>query len=153
MRDDLYQRAIMDHARAAIGDGRLADADASVSLDNPLCGDRVGMDVRIADGGLAALAHRVRGCALSRAAASVIGARAAGQPVEDLRALRREVAAMLEAGAAPPWPELSAFNPVRAYKSRHECVLLPFEALDQALAAAAGGADGTGKQGDGDRKE
>ena len=31
-----------------------------------------------------------------------------------------------------PWPELAAFAPVHAHKSRHECVLLPFEALYQA---------------------
>jgi NifU-like protein involved in Fe-S cluster formation len=31
------------------------------------------------------------------------------------------------------WPELAAFTPVHAHKSRHDCVLLPFEALAQAL--------------------
>jgi nitrogen fixation NifU-like protein len=32
-----------------------------------------------------------------------------------------------------PWPELAAFAPVHAHKSRHDCVLLPFAALTQAL--------------------
>jgi hypothetical protein len=31
------------------------------------------------------------------------------------------------------WPELAAFVPVHAHKSRHECVLLPFEALIRTL--------------------
>ena len=31
------------------------------------------------------------------------------------------------------WPELGAFAPVHAHKSRHDCVLLPFEALTEAL--------------------
>jgi nitrogen fixation NifU-like protein len=35
--------------------------------------------------------------------------------------------------AGRSWPELAAFAPVHAHKSRHECVLLPFEALIRAL--------------------
>ena len=138
MSEDLYQQAILDFARAAKGAGRLADADASVTLDNPLCGDRVTIDVRVTDGRLEAVGHRVRGCALCEAAASVIGGTAAGRGVDELRAVYQAVAAMLAADAAPPWPDLAAFDPVRAYKSRHECVLLPFEAFDEALGAAAG---------------
>ena len=48
-----------------------------------------------------------------------------------------------KASAAPPWPELDVFVPVRAYASRHECVLLAFEVLgevlDQALATVGDG--------------
>jgi hypothetical protein len=31
------------------------------------------------------------------------------------------------------WPGLAAFAPVHAHKSRHECVLQPFEILIRAL--------------------
>ncbi len=136
MSQDLYQQAIMDHARSAVGGGRLKDPDASVTVDNPLCGDRVTVDVKLVGGRIEGLAHHVRGCALCQAAASVIGARAPGRAADELGTLRQGVAAMLENGAPPPWPELSAFGPVGAYKSRHECVLLPFEALEEALTAA-----------------
>ncbi len=40
------------------------------------------------------------------------------------------------AAAAGRWPELEAFAPVHRHKSRHDCVLLPFAALTQALAEA-----------------
>ena len=136
MSEDLYQQAILDHAKAATGAGHLEDADASVTLDNPLCGDRVTIDVKVADGRLAAIAHKVRGCALCEAAASVIAGAAMGRPIDELRAVHEHVADMLAADAPPPWPELAAFDPVRAFKSRHECVLLPFEALNDALAEA-----------------
>jgi SUF system NifU family Fe-S assembly protein len=133
MSEDLYQQAILDLAKAATGAGRLDDADASVTLDNPLCGDRITIDVKIADGHLAAVAHKVRGCALCEAAAAVIGSEAAGRPVDELRAIHGDINAMLTSEATPPWPALAAFDPVRAFKSRHECVLLPFEALAEAL--------------------
>ena len=48
--------------------------------------------------------------------------------------------AMLADGApapGPPWDALRHFRPVAAHRSRHECVLLPFEAAARALAEAA----------------
>ncbi|MNC92414.1 hypothetical protein D3C83_88400 [compost metagenome] len=56
----------------------------------------------------------------------------------ELRAVRDGFRAMIkDGGAVPPeWPDLAAFEPVRREKSRHDCVLLPFEALDRALTAA-----------------
>ncbi len=129
----------MGHARAATGAGALADADASVTLDNPLCGDRVTMQARLSNGAVAAIAHRVRGCVLCQAAASVIGAHAPGATPADVAAARDAVRALLEDGVAVPedaWPELSVFTPVAGHKNRHECVLLPFEALVGALTEA-----------------
>ena len=138
MSQDLYQQAIMEHAKAAVGGNRLENPDASVTLDNPLCGDRVTIDVSIDAGRIGAIGHQVRGCALCQASASVIGAQAPGKNTEDLATLYQDVTAMLAEGAAPPWPDLAAFDPVRAHKSRYECVLLPFEALQEALGKALG---------------
>ena len=70
MSEDLYQQAILDLAKSAAGAGRLIDADASVTLDNPLGGDRITIDVKVTDGRLQAVGHKVRGCALCEAAAS-----------------------------------------------------------------------------------
>lgn len=135
----LYQKAIIERARRATGAGSLGTADARVTVDNPLCGDRVTMELRMADGVVAAVAHKVRGCVLCQAAASVIAERATGQAPAALAAVHDEVRAMLKDGGAVPggaWEELSIFTPVAAHKSRHECVLLPFEAMRRALAEA-----------------
>jgi len=141
--DDIYHDAIMALARAGTGAGALDDADASATIDNPLCGDRVRIDVKMDGGAVAAVAHKVRGCALCKAAASIIGARAPGQSAEDLRAVAAATEAMLTAsGPEPPggpWEDIAAFRPVAARKSRHDCVLLPFQALLEALDKA--GAD------------
>ncbi len=129
----------MAQARAATGAGTLAGADARVTLDNPLCGDRVTMEAKLSNGAIEAVAHRVRGCVLCQAAASVIGAHARGATLAEIAAARDAVHALLEDGVAIPdnaWPELSVFTPVAGHKSRHECVLLPFEALERALSGA-----------------
>lgn len=139
MTAELYQTAIMSAARAATGNGRLADADASATRDNPLCGDRVTVDVKLAGGRIAAVAHDVRGCALCQAAASLIGDAAPGLAAAEAAALPAAVDALL-AGAAPPagvFSRIEMFTPVRAHRSRFDCVKLPFLALAEACAAAA----------------
>ena len=135
----LYHDAIVAAARRASGAGHLEQPDASVTLDNPLCGDRVSIDVRLHAGALSALAHRVKGCLLCEAAAGVIAEHAAGASAADLAAVHREVAALLAGGGGQSlaWPALEMFAPVGRYRSRHECVLLAFEALDRAMAEAA----------------
>lgn len=134
-KDSLYQDAIKEFARTAHGQGQMPAASGEAKLDNPLCGDRVRMQVAVTSGHIAAIAHETRGCLLCRAAASVIGLRAAGQDANGIEAVMHELESMLQEGASVPpgWPELSMFEPARGYPSRHRCVLLPFRALLAAL--------------------
>jgi nitrogen fixation NifU-like protein len=135
--DALYHAAIMERARAADGDHRLAetDADATVTVDNPLCGDRVTLDLRMDGRRIAAVGYRVRGCALCRASASVVAEVLAGAGRRETADAGSAVRGLLEAGIEPaePWSALGIFRPVGNHKSRHGCVLLPLEAVRQAL--------------------
>jgi nitrogen fixation NifU-like protein len=140
MTDDIYQTDLLRLAAEAKGAGRLSDPDASVTLDNPLCGDRVTLDLKLTDGRISAIGHDVRACVLCQASASVLGRRAVGKDAAALREIATMVARILKPDGEtsdPPWTELSAFGPVAAHRSRHACVLLPFRALTQALDAAA----------------
>lgn len=142
MNDDLYQQAILGKAREATGAGTMEEPHARVTVNNPICGDRVTMEIRLSDGHVAAVAHNVRACLLCEAAASVIGARAPGATQAEIGAARETVTALLEEGVEIPadgWIELSIFRPVAAHKSRHHCVLLPFDALNRALDEADSG--------------
>lgn len=134
--DKLYQEAILDRAKSATGAGTLADANARATVDNPLCGDRVTMEVRTANGRVDAIAHKVRGCVLCEAAAAVVATHAAGASRDEIAATRKTLDAMLTDNEPAPdgaWAELSIFAPVAGHRNRHECVRLPFEALRQAL--------------------
>ncbi len=134
----LYQQAIKSLAQAATGHGKLDSPDGAVLLDNPLCGDRVEMEVELADGRIAALAHRVKGCLLCQAAASAIGARALGAKLDDVERVSAQVSEMMERQGPVPegWRELAAFAPVHGHRSRYGCVLLPFRALVDAMTKA-----------------
>jgi nitrogen fixation NifU-like protein len=130
----LYQEEIIQLSRKSRERGRLEDPDASARVDNPLCGDRVTVDLSVEDGRITAVGHRVRGCALCEAAAEIIAENAIGLNAEGFA--RSDAAArayMSSADAEPPWGKLSIFAPVRDVKSRHECVFLPFTATLKAF--------------------
>ena len=135
----LYQDAIIAAARRGVGHGRLARPDGTATVDNPLCGDRVTLDVELgASGCVARVGHVVRGCLLCEAAAVLIAEHASEREVEGLLRAGAGVNAALKGGASFPWPDLEMFVPVREVKSRHRCVGLPFEALAAALADCSG---------------
>lgn len=145
MSDELYQRSIVDLARAGHGSGRLDAPQASVVVDNPLCGDRITLELSLSGGRVSGLAHKARGCLLCQAAASAIGRRAPGESPAALRELARRLTDMVArdpAATAGLWPELRAFAPVHRHRSRHDCVLLPFQALRRALERAEAPAPG-----------
>ena len=108
-------------------------------MDNPLCGDRVTLDVVLdPPGRVAHIGHVVRGCLLCEAAAVLIAEQAPRRRIEELLGAGAGVDAALRTGASFPCPELEMFAPVRGVPSRHRCVGLPFEALAAALAACLG---------------
>lgn len=134
---DLYQSDLLRLAASADAAGKLEPPRASVTLDNPLCGDRVTMDVRMQDGRIADLAHETKACVVCQAASAVIGRHAQGLDKEGLAAARAAAEALLKGEELPAgaWAELDLFKPVAKVKSRHVCLRLPFRALEAALAA------------------
>lgn len=140
MVEDLYQRDLLRLAADASGAGRLEQPDGSATVDNPLCGDRVTIDIQLGLGGIAELRHDTRACVLCQASAAILAAEAEGEDAASLKRLEAAVGAMLrEAGSAPEgkWQAYAAFGPVAPYRNRHSCVLLPIEAAWKACEAAA----------------
>ena len=126
-------------ARSGVGVGDLAGARVGRAY-NALCGDECVIYARLGGGGdIAALAHRTRGCVLCCAAAArlseIVGDGAAVAAVE---VLARDFETALAGGGEMP-ALLGMFAPVAGRKSRHGCVLLPFEALRRAVVRSVGG--------------
>jgi nitrogen fixation protein NifU and related proteins len=132
----LYHKALVERARAAFGKGRLTDATGSATVDNPLCGDRVTLDLTVRDGRIVEIGHHVRGCLLCEAAAATIAEHGRGADRAALNAMSAAARALMAEGTLDPhWQCLEIFRPVHSAKSRRDCVLLPFEALKRAASA------------------
>jgi len=139
MTESIYDDPIIALARAATAAGTIPDAQVTATADNPLCGDRVTVQLSLDQGRISRFAHKVRGCALCQAVASAIGRHALECTPADVAAAGETVRKLLKERAAPPagaWPELSHFAPVADHKSRHTCVMLAFDAVAKAAAQA-----------------
>lgn len=137
----LYNRDILRLAASIPHHQRLEHPHASVEKRSPVCGSRVAVDVVLdGEGRLAGLGQDVRACALGQASASLMGANALGRSQQELASARRDLAAFLEGARDDPgdWPGLNIFREARPYKARHPSILLAFEAVAEAAAAAQG---------------
>jgi NifU-like protein involved in Fe-S cluster formation len=140
MSDPLYAKDLLRLAAAANGAGRLQAFDAAGSAYNPACGDRVAVTLRMdPDGRILEMAHETSACVLAQASASLLGAHLTGANENSVRRLREDVGAMLRDGRpvpAPPFAGYSALEGAAPYRNRHTCVLLPIDAVLNAMDAA-----------------
>ncbi|TMB97146.1 MAG: SUF system NifU family Fe-S cluster assembly protein [Chloroflexi bacterium] len=80
--DQFYREYILDHYKNPRNFGRLEKPDITHEEDNPLCGDVVGMDFKVADGVIEDIRFHGRGCAISQASASLLTERLKGMTLE-----------------------------------------------------------------------
>jgi len=88
--DELFRDHILDHYRHPRCHGTLENADASVEDANPLCGDKLRMDFRFADGRVAEVRFTGTGCSISQASASLVCEAIEGKPLDEVKALTRQ---------------------------------------------------------------
>ncbi len=134
-----YQQLVLEHSRAPRRFGVLEHATHRADGANPLCGDALHVDVRVAQGRIADLRFRGEACALARASASMLGERAIDLDAVALAQLETEFARVIAGAAAgdAALGDLNAFAALAQYPSRRKCALLPFATLRAALAGDA----------------
>jgi nitrogen fixation NifU-like protein len=121
--DDLYRDYILEHYRQPHNFGLIEDPTGAHEGANPLCGDRITMQVAIADGTLARVGFTGRGCAISQASASLL--------TDDVKGKAIEVAAGYRAD------DLLDLLGIEISPARLKCAMLSLETLHEALADAA----------------
>ena len=136
---DLYQQVILDHNRKPRNFRKIADANRTAEGYNPLCGDRITVEATVEDGIVKDVAFQGAGCAISKAAASMMTANVIGKPEREVDALFHRVHAMLTAanGVAAEVGKLAVFAGVREFPSRIKCATLAWHTLQAALHGAA----------------
>lgn len=146
--DDLYQELILDHYRAPRHRGTLEAPTVSVTQNNPMCGDQIQVDVLLADGRIADLAHTGEGCSISQSAASMMSELMVGMSEAEALATVEVFRRMMHGEDPPADVELGdavALAGVAKFPARVKCALLGWMALKDALhrhASHEGGGDG-----------
>jgi nitrogen fixation NifU-like protein len=135
---ELYQQVILDHNRRPRNFRRLANANRTAEGFNPLCGDRIALELSVEDGVVRDAAFQGAGCAISNAAASMLTTSVIGKSEAEVSALFHRVHAMLTGAAAGDAEvgKLAVFAGVREFPSRIKCATLAWHTLQAALSRA-----------------
>ena len=136
---ELYQAIILDHNRRPRNYGPLAGATARAEGRNPLCGDEVAVELRIDRDAIADVRFTASGCAVSRAAASIMTQVVKGKTRDEAARLFTQFHDLVT-GHLKPDPaqaralgEMAAFSGVSRFPVRVKCASMPWHTLQTAL--------------------
>jgi nitrogen fixation NifU-like protein len=133
----LYQDLILDHNRTPRNYRSMANANRRVEGNNPLCGDRLTIWLRMEGDTIQDAAFQGSGCAISRASASLMTLAVKGKTRSEAETLfdrfHRLVTGALPPSEAESLGKLAAFGGVSEFPVRVKCASLSWHALRAAL--------------------
>jgi len=83
--DNLYREIIIDHYQHPHNHGVIENADISYEDTNPLCGDRIRIDLSVKDGIVEDVKFTGKGCAISQASASMLTDEIKGKSLDEIK--------------------------------------------------------------------
>jgi nitrogen fixation protein NifU and related proteins len=135
---DLYQQVILDHNRKPRNFRTLANPSRAAEGYNPLCGDRLTVELALEGEVIRDIGFQGSGCAISKASASMMTADLKGKTVTKAEeAFERFRAMLTENGPDAELGKLGVFAGVREFPSRIKCATLAWHTVHAALAGKA----------------
>lgn len=135
----LYQEVILDHSKKPRNYRVLEGADHRAEGYNPLCGDRVTIYLKVANGKIDELTFQGSGCAISTSSASLLTETLKGKTLDEADALFEKFHALVTGGADGKLAEddslgkLAVFSGVAEFPIRVKCATLAWHTLRSAL--------------------
>lgn len=86
----MYSPQILDHFQNPRNAGDLPHADATVEIENPVCGDVIRLSIKLNAGRITEIRFKAKGCVPAMACASALTEIALGKTAEETRRLTRE---------------------------------------------------------------
>lgn len=133
----LYQDLILDHNRTPQNYRPMEDANRRVEGNNPLCGDRLTVWLRMEDGIIADATFQGLGCAISMASASLMTSAVKGKTRAEAEALFERFLGMITGSVdqveAESLGKLVVFSGVSEFPIKVKCASLSWHAMRAAL--------------------
>src|SRR3989338_10006570 len=121
--DELYREVILEHFKSPTHTGELPDAQVKSEGVNPLCGDEVAFHLKLADGRIAQVRFRGKGCAIAQAASSMLAGQLEGKTTAEAGRLIAAMKALMQGRDPDPsvdLGDLEALAGVRKFPVRIE---------------------------------
>lgn len=142
---DLYAEVVMDHNRRPRNFKKIENPDRSAEGFNPLCGDQITLYLTMnGDDAIEDIGFVAAGCAISKAAASMMTEAVKGRSSDDARKVIENFRLLLtnRAGADFDYEilgDLEILEGVSGYPTRIKCATLPVHTLASALEDTSNG--------------
>jgi nitrogen fixation protein NifU and related proteins len=131
---DLYQEIILDHYKKPRNAGLIEQPSCSATGDNPLCGDKIAVTVKMKDETLEDIRWKGAGCAISTASASLMSEAVKGKSKAEIGSLFDKFHAMVTGtGPSDGLDKLEVFSGVSEFPVRVKCASLAWHTLKAAL--------------------
>lgn len=134
----LFQEIILEHYKRPRNRGAIADADATVHMKNPTCGDEIHLGLRLDDERrIAEVRFLGEGCSISQASASMMTSLLVGKTADEASHLAERFTAMMrgdvDAAKDRALGDMRALAGVAKFPVRVKCALLGWDAVGEAL--------------------
>jgi nitrogen fixation NifU-like protein len=135
---ELYQQVILDHNKKPRNFRKLETANHTAEGYNPLCGDQLTVYLNLEDDLVKEVGFEGSGCAISKAAASMMTQAVKGKSKEQVENLFKEFHSMVTGELDEETQEnglgnLKIFAGVREFPVRVKCATLPWHTMHAAL--------------------
>ena len=135
---ELYQQVILDHNKKPRNFHKLESASHTAEGFNPLCGDHLTVYVNLAGDEVTEISFEGNGCAISKAAASMMTQAVKGQSKDRAELLFQQFHSMVtgeldEENEENSLGNLKIFAGVRDFPVRVKCATLPWHTMRAAL--------------------
>ena len=140
---ELFRDIIIEHSQFPRHHGKLDEPTHEGSAENPLCGDRITLQLKVSNqGAIEDIAYTATGCAMSLASASLLASHLKGRSVADATELFAAVRDLFSSDEsqidAEILGELAALGVTRRFPARVKCVTMPWHHLNSLLKSPTG---------------
>lgn len=133
--DTLYRQVIMDHYKNPRNHGVLEDS-VTVNLNNPTCGDRIQLTMKVEEGIVQEAKFEGEGCSISMSSASMMTQAVKGKKIEEALQLSKIFSDMIlgkEYDDSIDLGDIEALQGVCKFPARIKCATLAWKALEKGL--------------------
>lgn len=133
--DDLYRRVIMDHYKNPRNRGSFEDDALKIELNNPTCGDRITLQLKVEEGIVKDARYNGEGCSISMSSASMMSEAVKGQTVAEALELASRFSSMMKGETVDfgDYEDIEALSGVSKFPARIKCATLAWNALRKGI--------------------
>jgi nitrogen fixation NifU-like protein len=132
--DDLYRRVIMDHYKTPRNRGKFESDAVSIELNNPTCGDKIILQLQIADDLVKDAKFIGDGCSISLSSASMMTDAVKGKSLDEALQIAEDFSGLMKGQDVEfEYEDIAALSGVNKFPARIKCATLAWNALRKGI--------------------